>query len=391
MADFDGDGKQDLVVSSQNDGIAYIFRNLSTPGTLSFAEPSPYSTGASYSLAVGDIDGDGKPDIAARGSNVGVLKNSSVSGTVDFLANQSFSAGFGPISSHSIAIGDLNGDGKPDIATCAGSSVAVLEQKIPVAPPTGPATQYFCSANSPTVANLVANGSNIQWFSNPIGGSPLASNTALTNNITYYASQTIDGNPSDSRLAVLVLINPTATWLGITNNWNSASNWSTGFVPVACTRVVINAGVPNMPTVSGTNNTCFSVTLNNGATINMATGATLNIPANKIVWFRYSTTRSNKQWMEKGFRIKPGAFFLSVKPLFKLRRFCPSNTCFDFQWILKGDGQCGIVKRLHCFNRIYVNDGLPVGAVINPWVEQVFHFSRVVKSRINFSPENVIR
>jgi hypothetical protein len=41
--------------------------------------------------------------------------------------------------------------------------------------------------------------------------------------------------------------------------------------------VVVNTWVPFVLTVSGTGNTCFSVTLNNGATINMATGATLNI------------------------------------------------------------------------------------------------------------------
>jgi hypothetical protein len=108
----------------------------------------------------------------------------------------------------------------------------------------------------------------------------LPTTTPLANNVTYYGSQNFDGNLSDSRLAVLAVINPSATWLGLTNNWNSASNWSTGTVPVACTRVVVNSGVPNMPSVSGTANTCFSVTLNGGATINMATGARLNITGN---------------------------------------------------------------------------------------------------------------
>ena len=70
--------------------------------------------------------------------------------------------------------------------------------------PTGNNNQVFC--NSATIANLIANGSNIQWYSSSNGGTALSQNTILINGSTYYASQTINGCESLIRLAVNVTI-----------------------------------------------------------------------------------------------------------------------------------------------------------------------------------------
>ncbi len=78
------------------------------------------------------------------------------------------------------------------------------------AAPTGSSPQNFCAINSPTVANLVASGTGVLWYTTSTGGTALATNTALANG-TYYASQTISGCESTSRLAVVVTIsNPAA-------------------------------------------------------------------------------------------------------------------------------------------------------------------------------------
>lgn len=71
-------------------------------------------------------------------------------------------------------------------------------------------SQTFCSSG--TVANLVATGSSLQWYSIPTGGSPIATNTALTSGI-YYVSQTVNGCES-TRTAVNVTISSPATPTG---------------------------------------------------------------------------------------------------------------------------------------------------------------------------------
>ena len=77
----------------------------------------------------------------------------------------------------------------------------------PPAAPTGNATQIFC--NAATVANLVATGTGIQWYGTPSGGSPLAGTIPLIDALHYYATQTISGCESSTRLDVGVTINST--------------------------------------------------------------------------------------------------------------------------------------------------------------------------------------
>lgn len=68
----------------------------------------------------------------------------------------------------------------------------------------------------------------------------------------------------------------TTTWLGLTDAWSSASNWSSGNVPDACTHAIINNGTPNMPLVSG-NGICYKLTVTNGATVTFANGSHLQV------------------------------------------------------------------------------------------------------------------
>ncbi|MES2774584.1 MAG: choice-of-anchor D domain-containing protein [Bacteroidota bacterium] len=66
-------------------------------------------------------------------------------------------------------------------------------------------------------------------------------------------------------------------WLGNTPDWNLATNWSLGTIPIACSNVIINNGVPFMPEVTEATSTCFSLTLNNGATVTVKGTGKLNI------------------------------------------------------------------------------------------------------------------
>jgi gliding motility-associated-like protein len=75
--------------------------------------------------------------------------------------------------------------------------------------PTAPSPQTFC--NSATVADLIATGNNIKWYSSATGGTPLSNATLLVNGSTYYASQTLGGCESSVRFPVNVIVNLTPT------------------------------------------------------------------------------------------------------------------------------------------------------------------------------------
>ncbi|MCZ8169457.1 gliding motility-associated C-terminal domain-containing protein [Flavobacterium sp.] len=75
------------------------------------------------------------------------------------------------------------------------------------AAPTGQNFQGVCVDNplEATIANLIANGNNIRWYTTPSGGTTLPTTTVLTDNTIYYASQTNpDTGCETSRLAVFV-------------------------------------------------------------------------------------------------------------------------------------------------------------------------------------------
>lgn len=70
--------------------------------------------------------------------------------------------------------------------------------------PTGTANQTLLPGF--TVANLVATGSNIKWYSTSSGGTAIPSTTTLVDGTTYYASQTLNNCESVKRLAVKVIL-----------------------------------------------------------------------------------------------------------------------------------------------------------------------------------------
>ncbi|MFN8298951.1 MAG: PKD-like domain-containing protein [Chitinophagales bacterium] len=91
--------------------------------------------------------------------------------------------------------------------------------------PTGSTSQTFCAINSPTVANLVATGTSIQWYAASTGGSPYATSTPLVDGNHYYATQTVGGCESPTRLDVKVGVdNPPAPTGSTTQNFCAINN-----------------------------------------------------------------------------------------------------------------------------------------------------------------------
>ncbi|HEX5153138.1 MAG TPA: putative Ig domain-containing protein, partial [Parafilimonas sp.] len=135
------------------------------------------------------------------------------------------------------------------------------------AAPTGFSSQSFCANANPTVADLLASGSNIQWYATASGGTTLATTTALVNGTHYYASQTNgSGCESSSRLDVVANIYTTLT--GLSYSVTPA---------VYCTGAAI---IGNNPTVTGGSATSYSISpaLPAGLILNTNTGAITGIP-----------------------------------------------------------------------------------------------------------------
>ncbi len=74
------------------------------------------------SVAIGDLNGDGKPDLVA--GKIGTVSVLFGNGDGTFGSKSEFGTG-GAGSSEAVAIGDLNGDGKPDLVTANSNTATV--------------------------------------------------------------------------------------------------------------------------------------------------------------------------------------------------------------------------------------------------------------------------
>lgn len=77
-----------------------------------------------------------------------------------------------------------------------------------VSVPSGALVQEFCSGA--TLAQLVAAGTSVRWYATPTGGTALLSSVSLVNGQVYYATQTLGGCESVSRLPVTVRVSTVA-------------------------------------------------------------------------------------------------------------------------------------------------------------------------------------
>ena len=134
-ADLDGDGRADVVALNYGAKSISLFKNVGVPGSLTTNSFAPAvrltAPGGPYELAIADLDGDGKPDLAAVNSDSGtvsIFQNSTVAGVI---ATNSFLPAFDlPAGTEvqTIAAVDLDGDGKLDltVGSILNNSVGLL-------------------------------------------------------------------------------------------------------------------------------------------------------------------------------------------------------------------------------------------------------------------------
>jgi hypothetical protein len=131
VGDLNGDSWPDIVVAN-NDGVC-----ITPPGCMSvllnngdgtFQSPVNYSSGGFdiYALAITDVDGDGKADVvvanwcgtgSCQSSSIGVLLGN---GDGTFRSATTYTL-IGSLDPMSVAVADLNHDGRPDLLVAASS------------------------------------------------------------------------------------------------------------------------------------------------------------------------------------------------------------------------------------------------------------------------------
>lgn len=139
IADVNGDLLPDLVVANFHPGtdgtgvpgVSVLLQDPTNPG--SFLAPVTYATpDGAIDVAVGDLDGDGRPDLVVATLDpdftgaVSVLLQNPAPAAPGTFTSATVYPGFGqPLS---VAIAELNGDGHPDIAVADGTSATVMLQ-----------------------------------------------------------------------------------------------------------------------------------------------------------------------------------------------------------------------------------------------------------------------
>jgi hypothetical protein len=171
VGDFNGDGLLDIAAGADgpldyaaggNDSVTVV-RNY---GLIHYTDGSSYFdfTTQTYAtpgfapgpcqVAVGDFNGDGKPDLAVTVSTIGtvwVLPNKG-DGSGTFGTEQQFAVGGSPTA---LAVGDFNSDGKPDLAvTTATTSGTTTSYGLSVLQNLGDGTGTFAAARNYTLGGF---------------------------------------------------------------------------------------------------------------------------------------------------------------------------------------------------------------------------------------------
>ncbi len=198
IGDLDFDGMKDIAVTQLLNAAISVFLNKSTLTSIVLATPVPVTTDARpWGLDFGDLDGDGKTDIvvaSVANKSLTILNNTSVSGSLSFtrsIVPTTF------INRHT-KIGDIDGDGKPDIAFTSiddnnlgipASKVSIFRNSacvIPKVTPEGPLT--VCTGTPLALFATVSRGTTYEWRKD---GVLLSSGTSAFLSVTATGDYTV--------------------------------------------------------------------------------------------------------------------------------------------------------------------------------------------------------
>jgi hypothetical protein len=296
VSDINTDGKPDLVVVNKTDDTASI---LLGNGDGTFATQLTSYVGASpNAVAVADVNGDGKEDlVVADGGttypgNVAVLLGNR-DGTFQPAVN--FNAGANP---YSVAVADLNDDGRLDIATAnqRGNSVSVLLGDVP---PT------VLSINRTNPPGPITSDSSVIYtvtFSEPVTGVDPTDFTVPLTGAAGYALTQVSGSGSVYTLTISGITGNGTLGLNLVDNnsihdlagnplrtgvaaFGAQSTLATGAGPAYVTAADVNGdGIPDLIVTNlGSNSVGVLLGNGNGTFQSEQTFATELLPAQVVV------------------------------------------------------------------------------------------------------------
>ena len=122
-ADVNGDGKADLIVANENSNTVGV---LLGNGDGTFLAQQTVATGPDpLSVVAFDMNGDGKLDLVVANGNNNTISLLLGNGNGTFQSQQAVSVGTGSYA-RLLAVADVNGDGRPDVAVGNGASKSTV-------------------------------------------------------------------------------------------------------------------------------------------------------------------------------------------------------------------------------------------------------------------------
>lgn len=200
VGDLDGDTRPDIAATRLLGNDVVVFRNIGTGSQIAFSAPTAFATNnLPFGLDFGDLNGDGKTDIAIAtigAKSITVLVNQSSSGSIAFAPMLTLPAEF--ITRH-VKIGDIDGDAKPDLVFASvdnNSGTPVVASKIsvkrnqscfvPVVTPPGPLE--VCTGFPLELISSESGGVTYDWKKN---GSPELSGPDAKLDVTVSGGYTV--------------------------------------------------------------------------------------------------------------------------------------------------------------------------------------------------------
>jgi gliding motility-associated-like protein len=212
-ADINKDGKLDLIltVSSPVNHVSAVYLNQSTPGTIAFtpdASAIQFTAGqGAWGLDVSDIDGDKDPDFIVAAKDVlqlNIFLHNGSTTSPDFSRVNISTNAPAARNPRNIKVGDLDGDGKPEIAFIGqtdglGRSAVQLLRNTHCHQPEilNAEPMTICNGQSIVLKTIQANNVTYEWRKDPAGANTVVGGNfpflTITTGGTYRVTATNGG------------------------------------------------------------------------------------------------------------------------------------------------------------------------------------------------------